>query len=385
LISGFPPGAIDACVLTPRGRTHDVLTERGIKCIPCGNVALFDNTRYGHYRGLRWFILLREVARLPQTLRALWRVQRETPDFDVVHINESAMLPAIAAVGRWFRRPIVVHVRAVQSMASTWPTRLFVKIFERYVSAAVAIDETVKRSLPVSLSVPTRVIHNGFSLRRAPESAADTRPADPLIIGMVGSLIRVKGCREFVEAATLCRDRKLPVRFVFVGAGEAAQRGWIARLLVRLEVGQNIEQEMRDLVTQRALDEYVEFRPFTTDLGAVYRSMDVVCFPSHLDAPGRPIFEAAFFGVPAIAAISDPTADTFVPGETGLTIRAGAPEDIVGALERLLENPQERLRLGANARRLVMTQFNAQHNAQLVLELYRDLLAGPGAARTADA
>jgi glycosyltransferase involved in cell wall biosynthesis len=202
---------------------------------------------------------------------------------------------------------------------------------------------------------------------------------------MVGSLIRVKGCREFVEAATLCRDRKLPVRFVFVGAGEAAQRGWIARLLVRLEVGQNIEQEMRDLVTQRALDEYVEFRPFTTDLGAVYRSMDVVCFPSHLDAPGRPIFEAAFFGVPAIAAISDPTADTFVPGETGLTIRAGAPEDIVGALERLLENPQERLRLGANARRLVMTQFNAQHNAQLVLELYRDLLAGPGAARTADA
>src|SRR2546430_826447 len=79
LISGFPPGAIDACVLTPRGRTHELLAERGIKCIPCSSMALFDNTRYGHYRGLRWFILLREIARLPLTLRSLWRVQREFP------------------------------------------------------------------------------------------------------------------------------------------------------------------------------------------------------------------------------------------------------------------------------------------------------------------
>jgi glycosyltransferase involved in cell wall biosynthesis len=381
LISGFPPGTIDACVLTPRGRTHEVLTERGIKCIPCSSVALFDNTRYGHYRGLRWFILLRELARLPQTLRSLWRVQREFPDVDIVHINESAMLPAIVAVGRWFRRPTVVHVRAVQSGAPTWASRMFVKVFERNVSAAVAIDETVKRSLPTNLSLPVKVIHNGFNMRPAGESAADARPADPLIVGMVGNLIRVKGCREFVEAATLCRDRKLPVRFVFIGAGEGAQPGWIARLLVRLEVGQNIERELRDLVAQRGLDGYVEFRPFTTDLAAVYRSIDVVCFPSHLDAPGRPIFEAAFFAVPAIAAISDPTPDTFVPGETGLTIRACSSEDIVGAVEHLLEHPQERLRLGNNACRLVATQFNAQRNARLMLDLYRDLLAREGEAR----
>jgi glycosyltransferase involved in cell wall biosynthesis len=297
------------------------------------------------------------------------------PDFDIVHINESAMLPAIAAVGRWFRCPIVVHIRAVQRVASSWPSRLFLNVLQRYVSAIIAIDETVKRSLPANLGVPVSVIHNGFSMGPVRESTGDTRTAQPLVVGMVGNLIRVKGCREFLEAATLCRDRKLPVRFVFIGAGERARPGLIARLLVGLGVGQNIERELRELVTQRGLDDYVEFRPFTTDLAAVYRSIDVVCFPSHLDAPGRPIFEAAFFGVPAIAAISDPTPDTFVPGETGLTIRAGSPEDIASAVQQLLEQPQERARLGDNARSLVLNQFNAQGNASLVLELYRHLLA----------
>jgi hypothetical protein len=103
-------------------------------------------TRYGHYRGLRWFILLREITRLPQTLHALWRVRREFPDFDIVHINESAVLPAIVAVGRWFRRPTVVHVRAVQCLAPTWPRRLFANVFERYVSAAVSIYVRCRRA-----------------------------------------------------------------------------------------------------------------------------------------------------------------------------------------------------------------------------------------------
>ena len=63
--------------------------------------------------------------------------------------------------------------------------------------------------------------------------------------------------------------------------------------------------------------------------------MDVLCFPSHYDAPGRPIFEAAFFGVPSIVAVRNPRPDTLVDGETGLAIRPHDADELAEAITRL--------------------------------------------------
>ena len=41
------------------------------------------------------------------------------------------------------------------------------------------------------------------------------------------------------------------------------------------------------------------------NIAQAYARMDVICFPSHYDAPGRPIFEAAFLKVPSIAAVRE--------------------------------------------------------------------------------
>jgi glycosyltransferase involved in cell wall biosynthesis len=371
LIRAFPAGSVQPCVLTPRGRVLDVLSGAGIPCVTSGSVALFDNTRYGYYRGLRWLILLRELWRIPATYRTLRRIQRSLPDFDIVHVNEIVMLLAIVAGARWFQRPTVVHVRAVQDQRGSWQTRLVTRVLERNAAAVVAIDETVKRSLPKDLKVPISVIHNGLALQTGDLGA--TLPCPPLVVGMVGNLIRLKGCREFVEAAAQCKAAGLPIRFVFVGAGREAP-SWLARQLVRLGIGQHIEHELRETVIHRDLADVVSFQPFTTDLAAVYRSMHVICFPSHLDAPGRPILEAALFSVPCIAAISRPTADTFIEGETGLTVTPGSPEDIVRALRRLLDDPEERLRMGQNARRLALAEFDVKRNALAMLDLYRKLL-----------
>jgi glycosyltransferase involved in cell wall biosynthesis len=198
----------------------------------------------------------------------------------------------------------------------------------------------------------------------------------PLVVAMIGNLLRVKGCREFVEAAAICKSQSLPVRFVFVGARGVGRRSATFRSRVLLWLGfvQEIEEELRETVARRELTDVVEFRSFTTDLEGIYRSIDLVCFPSHLDAPGRPIFEAAFYGVPSLAAISEPTPDTFVDRQTGLKIQARSPEDIVRAIRYLLDHPSERAALGRTARKLAETEFDARRNALTVLELYRGLI-----------
>jgi len=385
LISAFPAGEVEASILTPQGSVSEVFRRSSIPTVPCRGMSLFDNTRYGHYRGLRWLILLREIVRIPTTWSALRRVHRAYPQFDLIHVNEIVMPLAVVLAARWLRRPLLVHVRSVQHTWTGWPGRLVRKILERHSSGIIAIDETVRRSLPADLSVPIHVVHNGFSPSGVPgtkPSAAVPRtdPSSgeahrPLVVAMVGNLTRVKGCREFVEAAALCKARGLAVRFVFIGAGSKLTVNWVTHLLRRMGFHQNVQQELLDTVAEQQLQDVVEFRPFTNDLAEVYSAVDAVCFPSHLDAPGRPIFEAAFFSVPSIAAISSPTSDTFVDGTTGLRIGAGSAEEIARAVRYLVDNPTERVGLGRNARELAERNFDARRNSQSVLKIYRELLS----------
>jgi hypothetical protein len=95
-----------------------------ITSVPCRSMSLFDNTRYGHDRGLRWLILFRDIVRIPATWSALRGVRRAYSEFDLVHINEIVMPLVVVFAARWFRRPVIVHVRSVQRTQAGWPGRL---------------------------------------------------------------------------------------------------------------------------------------------------------------------------------------------------------------------------------------------------------------------
>jgi glycosyltransferase involved in cell wall biosynthesis len=237
----------------------------------------------------------------------------------------------------------------------------------------IAIDETVQASLPPGLR--SFVIHNGLTPPDADGGRASPPAVRPFTVGMVGNLLRVKGCLEFAKAAAVCRARGLDVHFSYVGQSPRPARGLRHLASKLLGVAQEVEAEIRAFVAREGLEDRVHFLPFSLDLAAVYGGLDVVCFPSHLDAPGRPIFEAAFYGVPAIAAISEPKPDTFLPGETGLIVPAADPSALADAIELLYRDPARRLRMGAAARALAQVGFDARTNARQVLQLYRDVLA----------
>ncbi|HEY0233840.1 MAG TPA: glycosyltransferase family 1 protein, partial [Afipia sp.] len=63
-VRSFPAGAVTPVFVAPRGSVLDFFSRLG-EVIVARGISQFDNTRYGHYRGLRWLILLREMAYLP--------------------------------------------------------------------------------------------------------------------------------------------------------------------------------------------------------------------------------------------------------------------------------------------------------------------------------
>lgn len=370
MLAAMPQRAVCGVAVTPAGIAAKSFEAAGVATIRVAGISQWDDTRFGHYRGARWLILLRELAYWPSTIRGLLKARRQGP-YDLIHCNEiTILLPALFA--KWYLKvPLVVHVRSLQrgvdgGRVSAW---LMGKLGNT-ADAVVAIDEAVRRTLPPEL--PVTVIHNGLRL------PAESRPKEtngPLCVGIIGVLHRAKGVYEFVEAARILRDRGIAVHFLVVGENVRSTSGPKGWLLSKLDFSRDVRGELEAYVRQHALQDVVEFTGFVPDIRPIYGRLDVVCFPSHLDAPGRPVFEAALFGLPTVVAMRDPTSDVIVNEKTGLCIDDPTPEAIADAVQGLCGDRARASEMGAEARRLALSRFESSKTAQRMLDLYRKVCA----------
>jgi glycosyltransferase involved in cell wall biosynthesis len=377
LFKAFPADSVAPHVIVQRGTVADMLRQAGVPVIETRGITQFDCTLYGYYRGMRWLILLREVFYLPFTIYAMLEARRRWRHIDLVHINDTTPAAAIALAGRFFQVPVVVHARALLA-GQVIPRRMrfLATLLTRRAQAVIAIDESVRASLPAQIDA--HVVHNGFAPGLGPKTApppllAKLSPPS-LKIAMVGSVSAMKGVYEFVEAARIVAGKRLEVDFIFVGDDIRPLKGLRGWLIRALGFGRPVRTELERLVADHGLKDRVHFVGFTTEIKGIYDAIDVICFPSHLDAPGRPVFEAAFSGVPSIVAMRDPRPDTLIDGETGLCIPARDPQALAAAIERMYHDRAAVKRMGERARALALANFDIRRNAEMVLNVYRRLL-----------
>ena len=129
------------------------------------------------------------------------------------------------------------------------------------------------------------------------------------------------------------------------------------------------------MIKRHGLRQHVELLGFVADVRTLYPQLDILCFPSHLNAAGRPVFEAAFYGIPSVVAVRDPVADAVIHEVTGLAIAEPQPPLIADALQRLVEDPELRGRLGAQARVWAEQTFTIESNAACMAELYQAIVS----------
>jgi glycosyltransferase involved in cell wall biosynthesis len=376
-VAAFPAGAVDAHFVCARGSVElhfgalgPVVTARGL--------SQFDNTRYSYYRGLRWLVALRELAYIPATIMAIRRAHAEWGPVDLIHVNEFTGLLPWWLARRWFKAPVVVHVRSVaRDTTGSLRTRLVNWMFRTHAEAVVAIDETVRASLPADL--PVNVIHNAFTPHRVPPGAPALIPPagvrnSSFKVGFVGNLLKVKGIQELVAAAHILAGRGLDVEFIVVGDDAASSKGLKSSILRALGLQQNVKAAVLEDIAKLGLADHFHMLGFTSRISEAYGLMDVLCFPSHYDAPGRPIFEAAFAGIPSIVALRKPMADTLVNGETGLAVPPRDAPALADAIERLALDRAWSARMGIAAKAMAEANFNPPLNAAALLAVYRRVL-----------
>jgi len=198
-------------------------------------------------------------------------------------------------------------------------------------------------------------IYNGLDLSEFTYAAPQQRPAR---IVAVGRLVEKKGFEILVEACAILvrRGRTAACDIVGTGPVEPDLRAAIDRL------GLSGTVRLLGPRPQHALAEHVQN-------AAVLAAPCIVAGDGNADGLPTVLLEAMAFGTPCVASDVTGIPEIVRHAETGLLVAQRDPVALAGALERLLDDADLRVRLAANARRLVEEEFDIGRNAGRLREL----------------
>lgn len=367
-------------VYCPPGPAADLFREAGA-VVHTGAVAGFTHIWASTYRGRRWLLFGRELARLPSHAHQFRRTLR-SQRFGLVHFNDSPLIPA-AFLARRAGLPVVWHLRsALPERGLDRRSGLIRRAIRRLATTSIAINRDVAEVFGVgSTVVPNSVdLHRFRPGDRAAARAALGLPADLPVVSFFGFIYPSKGFREFIEAAARLRERGVDASYLVVGGAVRGQeffRTVVGRSLQLVDLTRDFESEAKRLVHDLKLDDVVRFIPFTQDTTNLYQASDVVVAPSQGPELGRPVIEAAASGVPVVASGSRTGGGVVVPGETGVLVPDYGVDSIADAVEDLLRDAERRQSLGVTARAHAEENFDPARNARRIESIYRKVLPAP--------
>ena len=169
----------------------------------------------------------------------------------------------------------------------------------------------------------------------------------------------------------MLKEQGADVEFVIVGGHTRLDKGLKGWALSKAGLVQDIVEELEQRIKRYGLEKSFHLLGATSDIQCVYERLDVITFPSHFDAPGRPVFEAAFSAVPSIVCVNKPLADTLIHNVTGLAIPAKNPIALSEAIRYFEENRHEVNRMGLEAQKLAIDSFEPEHNASRLFDVYK--------------
>ncbi|MEV6808611.1 glycosyltransferase family 4 protein [Streptomyces sp. NPDC051132] len=318
------------------------------------------------------------------SLRARRHLRARRGEFDVVHDNQTLGYGLLGDIGAplvtTVHHPITVDRRLELDAAETWQRRYAVRRWYAFTRMQKRVARRLPSVLTVSGSSRQEIVdHLGVRDDRVHvvHIGADTDlfapdPAVPQVPGRIVTTssadVPLKGLVFLVEALAKVRAEHPAAHLVVVG--KRPQDGPVAQAIERY-----------------GLDGAVDFVKGISDAELVdlIRSAEVACVPSLYEGFSLPAAEAMATGTPLVA-----TTGGAIPevagrdGETCLAVPPGDPDALAAALNRLLADPELRVRLGRAGRARVLAKFTWARAAQGTVARYREAIAraaGPGGSR----
>ncbi len=198
----------------------------------------------------------------------------------------------------------------------------------------------------------------------APEPGARPEPAPGTLTAIhLGGMSRPRGWPQLVAAVA---KAKSDIRVVLLGSFDDDRQAFF-RQAGGLGVADRFTLEAW-LPFDQALARVAE-----ADAGLVLFQPGRL---NHVHALPHKMFDYMLAGIPVIApAFAVEVARIVAEADCGLLVDSADPAAIAAALDHLAQNPAERRRLGENGRQAVLSRYNWEREADVLLAMYRDLEA----------
>ena len=116
----------------------------------------------------------------------------------------------------------------------------------------------------------------------------------------------------------------------------------------------------------------------TDELVRLYQRASLVVVPSLYEGFGLPATEAMACGAPVVASHAGALPEVIHTGGGGVLVAPGDPDALAKGIATLLEQPEARARLGAEARPRIVAAYSWPRIASLTAELYRRVRSARG-------
>ena len=284
-------------------------------------------------------------------------VERATGAVDVIHATGMAMPPATA--------PIVVTVHDLAFLRDpTQFTRRGVSFFHRAIDLAKRDAHIV---VCPSQATINECIDNGFDaqkLRLVPWGI-DVQPVGQSERSGARARLGIKG-RFILWAGTIEPRKNLPV---LLSAFEGQRQQDVTLVLAGPEGwNEDIEGQLSRLGSRVQRVGFVD----PTTLAALQAEAEIFCFPSRQEGFGLPVLEAMAQGTAVITSAGTSTEE--VVADCGVVIDPSDVEELRDAIDRLLDDGDERGRLGRAGQERASQFFTWEKTARALQSAYDEAL-----------
>lgn len=184
-----------------------------------------------------------------------------------------------------------------------------------------------------------------------------TEQREELEILYAGSLYPLKGVPFLIQAIAHVRKNKIKANLTIIGEGTQKEA------LVALTKALKIEK-------------HVKFEGFVpnSNMPRYYNRCDIFCFPTLGEPFGKAVVEAMACGKPVIATNVGGTAEIIQDGANGILVSPASSEAFAVEVARLINDAQERRRIGERARETAVKCFSWDKVSEKYHKLYSELL-----------
>jgi glycosyltransferase involved in cell wall biosynthesis len=185
------------------------------------------------------------------------------------------------------------------------------------------------------------------------------KPNPSETIMFVGSFLRHKGLPFLLEAVALVKQRRPQVTLNIVGTNSPDRSSGFCQIWNRLNLNANVK--------------FCGWQP-AEEIARLHLESQVFVLPSQNENSPNALAEAMVSGMPVIATRVGGIPSLVQDGETGLLVPWGDPRALAEKIDWLLARPEERARLGQNARRIARARHAPDKVAAETVVAYKEIL-----------